>query len=428
MGDSGWPRGLGRGGVSTQLLDRLLEHNPAIVYTCTVGRLWTFSYVSPNVRRVLGFEASEFLTDPGLWLSRLHPTDRPRLPERAAVDLLADGSRVWEYRFRHRDGTYRWLQNEVRLLPDADPMREPFECTGYCIDISERKKAEAAWRDSEARFEAFMKNSPAIAFLKDEDGRLLYMNPAFTQGVGLAPASWQGRTDAELWPPHMAMPIRASDLEVLTTGVPKAVEEVYPGPQGDRVFFSLKFPLRDAAGRTLLAGMGVDATERRLLQQRFVNKRSESGDSETKTAPALKEPDHSLPKGTETVLLIEDEFLVRDLAKRLLSQQGYRVLEAASGVEALSVLEQCGTCDLLLTDVVMPGLGGREVVDRIRVQRPNIRVVFMSGYSDSSIFDIGHMAPHETFVHKPFSPLDLLRTVREILDGHALRKPNTTRF
>ncbi len=415
---------MSRGGVST--LDRLLEHNPAIVYTCTVGRLWTFSYVSPNVRRVLGFEASEFLSDPGLWLSRLHPADRPRLPERSAVDLLAEGTRIWEYRFRHRDGTYRWLQNEVRLLPDADPMREPFECTGYCIDITERKNAEAAWRDSEARFDAFMKNSPAIAFLKDEDGRFLYMNPAFTQSVGIDPTSWQGQTDAELWPPQIAQPIRASDLEVLTTGVPKAVEEVYPGPQGETVFFSLKFPLRDAGGRTLLAGMGVDATERRLLQQRFVNKLPDEPNQMPSTGPV--EPDHSLPKGNETVLLVEDEVLVRDLARRLLSQQGYRVLEAASGVEALRLLERGDPCDLLLTDVVMPGLGGREVVDRVRVHRPDLRVVFMSGYSDSSIFDTGHMSPHETFVHKPFSPHDLLLTVRAILDGQALRKPAATRF
>lgn len=423
MSERGW--GAGRSAsVSGQLLDRLLEHNPAIVYTCTLGRLWTFSYLSPNVRSILGFEASDVLEDASFWLSRVHPEDRAALPERAAVSLLADGARLWEYRIRHRDGSYRWLQNEVRLLPDIDPMREPFECTGYCIDITRRKTAEAALAASEARFEAFMKNSPAIAFLKDDEGRFVYVNPAFMQRVGLAPGQWHGKTDADLWPLEFSVPIRASDLEVLTTGLPKAVEEVVPTPQGPRVFFTLKFPLKDGDGPALLAGMGIDSTERRLLQQHFVGQQSTPGAEPSTLAP----PFQSLPVGTETVLLVEDEALVRELAKRLLLQQGYQVLEARNGTEADELLQHAGTVNLVLTDVVMPGLGGRDLVNRLRLRQPSLRAVFMSGYSDSSIFDPDEMGENDTFVHKPFSPQDLLITVRAMLDGAEVRRQRPPRF
>lgn len=412
--------------LSGQLLDRLLEYNPAIIYTCTLGRLWTFSYVSPNVRTVLGYEASDVLGDAAFWLSRVHPADRGALPERAAVGLLADGASLWEYRIRHRDGSYRWLQNEVRLLPDADPLREPFECTGYCIDITQRKNAEAAFKESEARFEAFMKNSPAIAFLKDEDGRLAYANPAFLQRVGLSTGQWHGKTDAELWPMEFAVPIRTSDLEVLTAGLPKAVEEVFPTADGPRVFFTLKFPLKDGTGKTLLAGMGIDATEQRLLQRHFVGRQTAArSDLQEMSAPP---PFESLPVGTETLLLVEDEALVRDLAKRLLQQQGYTVLEASSGAEADTILNEHGPVHLVLTDVVMPGLGGRDLVNRLRERQPNLRVVFMSGYSDTSIFDPSEMAANETFVQKPFSPQDLLVTVRAMLDGADLPTMRRQRF
>lgn len=418
MSVGAWEESFRRTGVSGQQLDRLLEHNPAIVYTCTLGRLWTFSYVSPNVRRVLGFEAEEILSDPALWLSRLHPADRPRLPERGAVSLLAEGSRIWEYRFKHRDGGYRWLQNEVRLLPEADPIHEPFECTGYCIDITERKNAEAAWRDSEARFEAFMRNSPAIAFLKDEEGRFVYANPAFVDSLGLSSSGWVGQTAHDLWPAEVAGPIQVSDREVLTTGLPKAVEEALRGPGGERVFFTLKFPLRDG-GRTLLAGMGIDATERRFLQQRFVA--TQPAASALPAQPGSHSaPLDALPSGTETVLLVEDELLVRELAKRILVRQGYRVLEAASGPEAIRVAEaHAAPLHLLLTDVVMPGLGGPEIVKRLRGRYPDLRVIFMSGYAESAIFETRALTPGENFVLKPFSPQDLLKIVRATLDGLA---------
>jgi PAS domain S-box-containing protein len=125
------------------------------------------------------------------------------------------------------------------------------------------------------------------------------------------------------------------------------------------------------------------------------------------------------PRGSETVLLVEDDELVRDLAIRLLGQQGYRILHAANGQEALQVAkEHLGeTIHLLLTDIVMPQMGGKELSDWLRISRPNIKVLFTSGYADNAIVHHGVLDRGTHFLQKPFSLKTLSRKVREVLDG-----------
>ncbi len=125
-----------------------------------------------------------------------------------------------------------------------------------------------------------------------------------------------------------------------------------------------------------------------------------------------------LPRGTETVLLVEDEDIVRELAARVLKGQGYSVLEASNGVEALDIVEEHEgvTIDLLLTDVVMPLMGGRELANQLRTTRPGIKVLFTSGYADESITRHGVLDPDTAFTQKPFSATDLALKVREVLE------------
>ncbi|HEU5040926.1 MAG TPA: response regulator, partial [Gemmatimonadales bacterium] len=124
-----------------------------------------------------------------------------------------------------------------------------------------------------------------------------------------------------------------------------------------------------------------------------------------------------LPGGTETLLLVEDEAAVRSSARRLLERHGYAVLEARHGADALRIVEEGpGEVDLVLTDVVMPEMGGRELVERLRARRPSLKVLFMSGYTEKSITPDGVMPPHTGFVEKPFTVEQLLRRLREILD------------
>jgi two-component system, cell cycle sensor histidine kinase and response regulator CckA len=125
-------------------------------------------------------------------------------------------------------------------------------------------------------------------------------------------------------------------------------------------------------------------------------------------------------QGAETILLVEDAGPLRKLAHALLEQNGYHVLAAEHGAEALKIAEQkIRHIDLLLTDVIMPGMTGRELADRLVGQQAGLRVLYMSGYTDSAIADQGVLEPGTYLLHKPFTEEALIQKVREVLDAEA---------
>jgi PAS domain S-box-containing protein len=125
-----------------------------------------------------------------------------------------------------------------------------------------------------------------------------------------------------------------------------------------------------------------------------------------------------LPGGSETVLLAEDEDGVRTLAATILRASGYRVLEARDGTEAVLVNQKhSGPLDLLLTDVLMPGLNGRQVADLLSPARPGLKVLFMSGHAEDAVFRHGVLGSGRSLLQKPFTRTALARKVREVLDA-----------
>jgi CheY-like chemotaxis protein len=124
-----------------------------------------------------------------------------------------------------------------------------------------------------------------------------------------------------------------------------------------------------------------------------------------------------LPCGSETILVVEDEEVVRKLTVRILQEQGYRVLEGGQGIDAFSIADEHeGQIHLLLTDVVMPKMSGKELAGRIASLRPGIKVLYMSGYTDNAIAHHGILAKGMNFIQKPFAVDGLVRKVREVLD------------
>jgi DNA-binding response OmpR family regulator len=120
--------------------------------------------------------------------------------------------------------------------------------------------------------------------------------------------------------------------------------------------------------------------------------------------------------GWETVLLVEDEDAVRALAREVLVRHGYIVLEARHGVDALRVAERhTDEIHLMVTDVVMPHMSGRQLAERLSSARPNMKILFMSGYTDQAIMH-RELTPGAPFLQKPFAPAALARRVRNILD------------
>lgn len=139
--------------------------------------------------------------------------------------------------------------------------------------------------------------------------------------------------------------------------------------------------------------------------------------------------ERGVARGFETVLLVEDEDSVRLLAKRMLERAGYRVLSARHGGEALLMAEKHdGPIHLVLTDVVMPEIGGRELVERLMQRHPDIRPLFMSGYSDEEVLRLDEWLSSVSFLQKPFSYEELTNKARRVLDAtrHSYAPPPPT--
>jgi len=123
------------------------------------------------------------------------------------------------------------------------------------------------------------------------------------------------------------------------------------------------------------------------------------------------------PRGTETLLLAEDDEALRALGARVLGALGYNVLVARTGSEALQIVaEYKGAIDLIATDVVMPGMNGSQLVELVLQSRPGVRVLFMSGYTDDDVMRRGVIDGQTAFLQKPFTPDLLAHKVREVLD------------
>ena len=513
----------------------------------------------------------------------------------------------------------------------------------------ERRRAEEALRESEKRLQAILDNSPAIIFLKDTEGRYLYVNPQFGKLTSLAPKQILGKTDDEIFPPEQAAAFRANDLKVLQAGVALEFEEVARHQDELHTSIVSKFPLRNTEGKVYaICGIVTDITERKSLEAQLrqsqkmeaagqlaggiahdfnnlltvingyselmllslpvehphcatfeqirqagekasrltrqllafsrqqvlqpkvldlnavvanidtmlqrvigedidlltilspglasvkadpgqieqilmnlvVNARdampaggrltietadvvldtdyarthvavnpgryvmlavSDNGcgmDAETQARifepffttkepgkgtglglstvygivkqsggqigvysepgrgttfriylPRIEQPAEAvepgkareqLPCGSETILLVEDEAGVRTLAKTILQTQGYTVLDAAQGKDAFLLSGQHeGLIHLMVTDMVMPEMSGPEVAERLKPLRPNMKVLFMSGFTDKAIVHNGELDPGMAFLQKPFTPQTLTCKVREVLDSPA---------
>ena len=219
--------------------------------------------------------------------------------------------------------------------------------------------------------------------------------------------------------PAELRPGRYVTLSVSDTGVgmtPDVMERIF------EPFFTTKGPGHGT-------GLGLSTVYGIVAQsggQVFVASEAGAGSTFTIYLPAHAAdaepvlPPAALPAvrgGAETVLLVEDEDLVRQLTREILRRNGYRVLEACDGVAALALLrEHRGTIDLLLTDVVMPRMSGHELVEQARPLRPDMRILYVSGYSEEAIARQGQLTEGVELLAKPFTPGELTAKIRQLLD------------
>ncbi|WP_295441165.1 PAS domain-containing protein [uncultured Thiodictyon sp.] len=209
-------------------------------------------------------------------LGQSHYAIFPELPNRwrEAHRRGLAGEVLWaeEDRFERVDGGVHWVRWELRPWYDGDG------AVGGIIlfteDISARKEAEEARRRSEERFRRFMDHSPTIAWMKDAEGRYVYLNRAFEEHFQTAATDWLGRTDADHWPADIAAAFLRHDQEVLRTGRSlEVVEETIDADGGQSVWLNTKFCVAESADQTFVAGIGLDITTRRRTEETLAHQR-----------------------------------------------------------------------------------------------------------------------------------------------------------
>lgn len=154
----------------------LISSSPAIIYSCRIDESFATTFISENVAEILGYSSRDWLTDPHFWTDRLHPEDVSRI-FLELEHFLKSGHHTYEYRFLHRDGTYRWLRDSVKLVRDEDG--NPIECIGSVIEIGDRKQTEAELRKSEERYRAIVQDQTELICRYRIDGTLIFVNDAY---------------------------------------------------------------------------------------------------------------------------------------------------------------------------------------------------------------------------------------------------------
>jgi PAS domain S-box-containing protein len=223
-------------------------------------------FVSPQIRETVGFAPEEFVRDPGLWASLLHPDDAAGVRD-STIRVLKHrepGDRVFRLRRRDTD-EYVWLED--RMVPLLDDAGRAVGIQGACRDITERMRAAEALRQSEAKYRSLVENLEQAVFLKDGELRFLAANRPFCEAVGRTEAELVGRTDLDFYPPELAEKYRADDRQVLATRQPLELEEQTLIGGRERTVRVVKTPVSDGRGQAVgVLGIFWDVTEQRELE------------------------------------------------------------------------------------------------------------------------------------------------------------------
>jgi PAS domain S-box-containing protein len=496
---------------------RLIENTPEVVWKADEqGRVF---FISEKIEKVFGYTRAEIYSEgERLWFGRMHPDDRERVRE--AYTKLFRENRLFdvEYRIQHGDGHWMWWHDRAALIAGRPEERH---AEGLLSDITERKQMEQQLRqkhkmeaighlagglahdfnnlltvikgnndilsDTTARSAAQQRSVEQIRKAADRAASLTRQLLAFTRMQVLQPTVLDlNAIVAELnkmLPRLISENIEFLFVPDLKLGRVKAdrgqLEQVIMNlavnardamPHGGKLVVETKNFVMDEAyarkhppakpGQYVLltvsdTGHGMDAeTQSHIFEPFFTTKEqgkgtglglatvygivkqssgfiwvySEPGRGTTfevylprvDESFELTQPGkHAVTatRGTETLLLAEDEEAVRELVAGFLRQNGYTVLEAKNGVEALLLAEQQdSTIHLLLTDLMMPKMGGWELAERLLAQRPELKVLYVSGYSEYAANQRATKDWRGAFVQKPFSMHMLGQKVREVLE------------
>lgn len=228
---------------------------------CVASSRGYFTRVNPAWTKTLGWSADELTSRP--YLDFVHPDDAEATTREASLLVEGRHETVWfENRYRCRDGSYRWLSWQAKTILETG------EIVAAARDVTMQKMQADALREADERFHAYMNNSPALAWAKDDQGRIVYINKACEERFHVRLADWEGKTDFDIWPPEVARKLCENDERVLTGGVPMTVIEHTAAARGpDSYWMDIKFPFRDRFGRKHVGGIGIEITDLKRTEE-----------------------------------------------------------------------------------------------------------------------------------------------------------------
>jgi diguanylate cyclase (GGDEF)-like protein/PAS domain S-box-containing protein len=234
-----------------------------IFQTTPDGRYLT---ANPMLARLYGYQSPEELIANISNIEQQIYVDPNRRAEFLHLLQKHDTVLKFESQVYRQDGSIIWISEQGRTVRDSNDVILYYE--GTVENITERKQVEAALRESEERFKTFMNNSPVMAFIKDEQGRIIYINEPFERLFNVKLADLQGKTDFDWMPEATAKQVRENDLTVFATGKTIEVIETVPTPDGfPHYWLVLKFLVKEDSERRLLGGVAIDISDRKFAEE-----------------------------------------------------------------------------------------------------------------------------------------------------------------
>ncbi len=244
------------------------EHPDTFIYCAKVTRSCPlqYHYCSPSAEAIFGYTFTELLTQPSLWWSQIKPQDRTTVVQPALAQLKAGDKLTLEYRFQHKNGSWRWISQTFTVQPEA--MTDAWGVTGIALDITERKQAEKALRESKQRYAELAQASPVGIFRTDLQGNCLYGNDRSFEMIGLSEQASMGRGWMNTLHPQDRDRTLSAWLKFVQQGVPFNCEYRFLRPDGTVVWVVGQAGIeKDAEGNPVgYVGTITDITERKQVQ------------------------------------------------------------------------------------------------------------------------------------------------------------------
>lgn len=213
-----------------------------------------------------GIAPSSFDGTYNSFLKSVHPEDHKLVAQAVRRSIEEHADYDVEFRVIWPDSTIHWVASKGQVY--YDETGKAVRMVGVDMDITSRKQIEAALRESEERFKTFMNNSPVMAFMKDQEGRYVYVNEQLKRVFNVKQSDWYGKTDEDWFSEAAANQIRKDDISVISTGKTSEVLETVHTPDGfTHYWLVFKFPVKDSSGQWLLGGVAVDITQRKQAEE-----------------------------------------------------------------------------------------------------------------------------------------------------------------